>query len=60
MDTPEFDGRLDPNKFYDWLQVVEMTLDYKEGTTWSYHKISHNQINEKCIPMVGQYENNVN
>lgn len=30
VDTPEFDGRLDPNKLYDWLLAIERALDYKE------------------------------
>lgn len=30
MDIPEFDGRLDPDEFYNWLLVVKRTLDCKE------------------------------
>lgn len=30
VDIPEFDGRLDLDKFSDWILAVERVLDFKE------------------------------
>ena len=30
VDIPKFEGKLDLDKFLDWLQAVERVLDYKE------------------------------
>ena len=27
---PEFEGKLDPNEFIEWLQTVERIFDFKE------------------------------
>nr|GFA97550.1 hypothetical protein [Tanacetum cinerariifolium] len=32
VDIPEYDGKLDPNKFVKWLQTVELVFDYKQTT----------------------------
>ena len=30
VEIPEFEGRLDPDEFLEWLQTVERIFDYKE------------------------------
>ncbi|KEH43904.1 hypothetical protein MTR_1g105095 [Medicago truncatula] len=30
VDIPDFEGKLQPNKFVDWLQTIEHVFDYKE------------------------------
>ena len=30
MDIPEFEGKLDPDEFLDWLQTVERVFDFKD------------------------------
>jgi len=30
VDIPEFEGKLDPDEFIEWLQTVERIFDYKE------------------------------
>ncbi|PKU87302.1 RNA-directed DNA polymerase [Dendrobium catenatum] len=30
LDLPEFEGRLDPDEFINWLHTIERILDYKE------------------------------
>ena len=30
IELPEFEGKLDPDEFLDWLQTVERIFDYKE------------------------------
>jgi len=29
VNIPEFKGKLDPNEFLDWMQIVERVFDYK-------------------------------
>jgi len=30
VDTPEFEGKLDPEEFLDWLSTVERVFEYKD------------------------------
>ena len=30
MEVPEFEGKLDPEEFFDWLHTVERVFDYKD------------------------------
>ena len=30
VDIPEFEGKLDPDEFLDWLQTVERVFDFKD------------------------------
>jgi len=30
VDIPEFEGKLDPDEFLDWLQIVERVFNYKD------------------------------
>ena len=30
MDIPKFEGQLDPDLFFDWLQTVEITFEFKD------------------------------
>ncbi|GJT10805.1 hypothetical protein Tco_0857847 [Tanacetum coccineum] len=37
VDIPEYDGKLDPDEFVEWLRTVECAFDYKE--TSEEHKV---------------------
>ena len=30
VDIPEFEGQLDPDLFFDWLQIVERVFEFKD------------------------------
>nr|GEV46030.1 hypothetical protein CTI12_AA531400 [Tanacetum cinerariifolium] len=32
VDIPEYDGKLDPDEFVEWLRTVERVFDYKQTT----------------------------
>ncbi|GJT29108.1 hypothetical protein Tco_0909383 [Tanacetum coccineum] len=32
VDIPEYDGKLDPDEFVEWLRTVELVFDYKQTT----------------------------
>ncbi|PWA34626.1 hypothetical protein CTI12_AA617250 [Artemisia annua] len=32
VDIPEYDGKLDPDEFVEWIRTVERVFDYKETT----------------------------
>ena len=32
VEVPEFEGKLDPKKFIDWLHIVERLFEYKGHT----------------------------
>nr|GFA33815.1 hypothetical protein CTI12_AA617250 [Tanacetum cinerariifolium] len=32
VDIPEYDGKLDPDEFIEWLRMVERVFDYKQTT----------------------------
>ncbi|GJW22250.1 peptidyl-prolyl cis-trans isomerase FKBP53, partial [Tanacetum coccineum] len=39
VDIPEYDGKLDPDEFVEWLRTVECAFDYKETTEENKVKI---------------------
>jgi len=30
VEVPEFEERLDPDEFFDWLQTINRVFDYRE------------------------------
>lgn len=37
VEIPEYDGKLDPDEFVEWMRTVECSFDYKE--TFDEHKV---------------------
>lgn len=37
VDIPEYDGKMDPDEFLDWMRTVERVFDYKQLT--EAHKV---------------------
>ena len=51
VDIPEFEGKMQPEEFIDWLNTVERVFDYKDVP--EDRKVSGYQIEETCFNLVG-------
>nr|GEU91913.1 pentatricopeptide repeat-containing protein At2g41720 isoform X1 [Tanacetum cinerariifolium] len=45
VDIPEYDGKLDPDEFVEWLRTVERLFDYKQTTEDNKVKIEVSSLN---------------
>ena len=55
VDIPEFEGKLDPDKFLEWLHIVEWIFEYKEVPEDKKTEASCPHIEETCTSMMEEY-----
>jgi hypothetical protein len=54
VEIPDFEGKLQPDEFVDWLQTVERVFEYKEIPEEKEGKNHCYQVKEACLHMVGE------